>query len=254
MTNLSVNLNKVALLRNQRDLPYPSVVEMADTAVKAGAAGITVHPRPDERHIRRSDVLELNAYLDAKTDGSIEYNVEGNPTPDFVDLVLGIGPTQVTLVPDAPDAKTSDHGWNIAANETFLTNVVSRFRADGLRVALFVDPDPEAIRQAHKVGADRIEIYTEPYANAYGTDTRDEVLALYRDCAEIARDLGLGVNAGHDLSLENLPTLIQTIPWILEVSIGHALTADALRFGFATSVTKYLDAIQAGSCIRLAAQ
>jgi len=254
MTNLSVNLNKVALLRNQRDLPYPSVVEMADTAIKAGAAGITVHPRPDERHIRRTDVLELNAYLGAMTDGGIEYNIEGNPTEDIMGLVLGVGPTQVTLVPDAPDAKTSDQGWDIAANAAFLTGVVGRFKADGLRVALFVNPDPETIRLARSVGADRVELYTEPYARAYGTQKQDEVLELYRNCAETARDIGLGVNAGHDLSLDNLPTLIHAIPWILEVSIGHALTADALRYGFAASVTKYLDAIRIGQCAHWAAQ
>lgn len=252
MTQLSVNLNKVALLRNQRDVGYPSVLETARTVVLAGAYGVTVHPRPDERHVRRSDVTELAALLRDDYRDSVEFNVEGYPAPDFLALISEVRPTQVTLVPDAPDQKTSDHGWDVPAHEDFLGEVVAGLKAAGSRVSLFVDPDPAMAAAAAAVGADRVELYTEPYAAAFGGPAQETVLADYLRTAEAAREAGLGVNAGHDLTLDNLPRLIAAIPWILEVSIGHAITADALKTGFAQAVADYLAVLRPGAARPLA--
>lgn len=246
MTALSINLNKVAMLRNQRDLPYPSVTGFAEIAVAAGAHGITVHPRPDERHIRRSDVPELAELVATKFSSDIEYNIEGYPTDDFIELCEQNKPHQVTLVPDAPDQKTSDHGWDFERDGDFLVPIIERLKGAGMRVAVFVDAVGGSARGAHDVGADRIEIYTEPYAATFGTPKGKDELAYAAATAEEAGKLGLGVNAGHDLTLENLPTLVHAIPNLLEVSIGHAMTADALLMGFDSAVKAYLAAIAEG--------
>lgn len=252
---LSVNLNKVALLRNQRDLDYPSVLGTARTVIEAGAQGITVHPRPDERHTRRSDVVELARMLRELNEESgqpaIEFNVEGNPTADFVALVCEVKPDQVTLVPDEPHAKTSDHGWDIAANRALLTRVAAELKAHDLRLSLFVDCEPEVMELAREVGADRVELYTEPYAAAFGTPAEDREFRRCLAAAEAAREVGLGVNAGHDLSLDNLPRLAAGIPWLLEVSIGHAIAADALIMGFAAATRAYLAALDEPSPSRV---
>ncbi len=243
MTKLSVNLNKVALLRNQRDIGYPSVLGAARMVLDAGAHGVTVHPRPDERHARRSDVYELSAMLAEAYGPEVEFNVEGNPTPDFLALVTEVRPDQVTLVPDEPHAKTSDHGWDMAANRDFLARVVGALKARDLRVSLFVDCEPEGMALAREAGADRVELYTEPYAASFGTAAEDREFRRYRAAAEAARAVGLGLNAGHDLNLDNLPRLAAGIPGLLEVSIGHAISADALRMGFPAAVAAYLDAL-----------
>jgi pyridoxine 5-phosphate synthase len=242
-TKLSVNLNKVALLRNQRDVGYPSVLDAARLVSHAGAHGITVHPRPDERHIRRSDVTEL-ATLIREFAPSIEYNIEGYPTPEFVALIGAVRPDQVTLVPDAPDQRTSDHGWDLARDGARLTPIIAQLHASGARVSLFMDPDPGAIASAATVGADRIELYTGPYAHAYASGEAAPLLRRYVQAAEAAEEAGLGVNAGHDLNLDNLPAFCQAIPQLAEVSIGHAITADALRIGFAAAVEAYLRALR----------
>lgn len=241
-TNLSINLNKVALLRNQRDLEIPDVVRAARTVIQAGAHGITVHPRPDQRHIRPGDVTALAALL-ASEYPQIEYNMEGNPFPDFLALVREVRPTQATLVPDDPDQKTSDHGWDIPAHAGRLETVIGELHELGVRVSLFLDAEPEMMVHARKVGADRIELYTEPYARAFGGPEQGAMLERYVRSAEAARDEGLGVNAGHDLNLENLPTLRRAIPWLAEVSIGHAFTADALWVGFEEATQVYLAAL-----------
>src|SRR5690606_35594108 len=231
-TKLSVNLNKVALLRNQRDVGYPGVTEMARLVIDAGAHGITVHPRPDERHIRRSDVFDLADVLAGEYGDRVEFNVEGNPTDEFLQLVLEVQPAQVTLVPDSPDQRTSDHGWDFGSHRDFLEPIVARLRAAGIRVSLFVDPDHAAVAGAADVAADRIELYTEPYAAAHTVGGYAGTLAGYARCAEAAGSLGLGVNAGHDLNLDNLAEFRAAIPLLAEVSIGHAITADALKVGF----------------------
>jgi pyridoxine 5-phosphate synthase len=241
-TKLSVNLNKVALLRNQRDVGYPSVLEMARMVVAAGADGVTVHPRPDERHIRRSDVVELAALLREELPAGIELNVEGNPTPEFMDLVAEVRPDQVTLVPDSPDQRTSDHGWDMRRDTPRLTPLISELKAIGARVSLFMDPDPGSIATAAR--ADRVELYTGPYAEAFAAGEGEPMLARYVKASEAAAEAGLGVNAGHDLNLDNLPPFCQAIPQLAEVSIGHAITADALRIGFPAAVEAYLRAIR----------
>lgn len=245
MTKLSVNLNKVALLRNQRDIGYPSVVDAARTVIQAGAHGVTVHPRPDERHIRKTDVLELAAFLKAETAPDIEFNIEGNPTPDFLDLVAKVSPHQATLVPDAPDALTSDDGWDLTRDGERLAPIIADLKSRGMRVALFMNADPGMIRRAADVGADRVELYTGPYAFAYGAAGQAASLDSYVAAAKAARDVGLEVNAGHDLNLDNLGTFLGAIPWCAEVSIGHALTSDALWMGFADAVRAYLKIIAA---------
>ncbi len=232
MTKLSVNINKVATIRNARGGNVPDVCKVALDCESFGAEGITVHPRPDERHIRYKDVLDLKPIL--KT----EFNIEGNPSPEFIKLVLSVKPHQVTLVPDAHDAITSNAGWNTVNTIDFLTEVTARFKEAGIRVSIFVDADPRMVEFAAKAGADRVELYTEPYATGYTID-REKAVAPFVEAARVAKQLGLGLNAGHDLSLENLKYLHTMIPWIDEVSIGHALIADALYFGLENTIKQY---------------
>lgn len=233
MTKLSVNINKIAVIRNSRGGNLPDVTAAALALERFGAEGITVHPRPDQRHIRYSDVAELKGVL------ATEFNIEGNPIPKFVDLVMQTVPTQVTLVPDAEDAITSSAGWNTIENFDFLRDIASLFHSKGIRVSVFVDPDAEMIRAAARLGADRVELYTEAYAGGYAADP-SAALAPYLHAAEAARDAGLGLNAGHDLNLENLKYFHDNIPWLDEVSIGHALISDALYFGLENTVQLYL--------------
>lgn len=240
MTRLSVNLNKVALLRNQRTLGIPSVAKAARTAITAGAHGITVHPRPDERHIRASDVHELAAVL-AEHPG-IEFNVEGNPFENALDLVRATRPHQFTLVPDDPGAVTSDHGWDLVRDGARLAPLVAEVKALGVRVSLFMDAGAD-MSAAAAIGADRVELYTEPYARAFGTADMGAQLETFAHAARAAAACGLGVNAGHDLNRQNLPVFLARVPGVLEVSIGHALIADALDDGLAATVRAYLAAI-----------
>ena len=242
-TKLSVNLNKVALLRNQRDLLYPSVTNIARIVIAAGAEGITVHPRPDERHIRPSDVRDLSGLLKSEYNNKVEFNIEGYPTNAFLELVREVKPTQVTLVPDAPDQRTSDHGWDISTEREFLQSVVAQIHETGARVSLFIDAESEEIPQVSNIRAERIELYTEPYARAYATGDFEDELDRYSATAQAAVELGIGVNAGHDLTLDNLPPFKQRIPMLAEVSIGHAITADALVLGFTAAVKAYKAAL-----------
>lgn len=232
MTKLSVNINKIATLRNARGGNIPNVCQVALDCEKFGAEGITVHPRPDERHIRYADVWELRPLL--KT----EFNIEGNPTPKFIELVKAVKPHQVTLVPDAHDAITSNSGWDTVIHFDFLKDVVVDFQSVGIRVSIFVGTDLKHIEYAAKSGADRVELYTEPYAAMYPKN-REEALKPFLEAAKFARKIGLGLNAGHDLSLENLEYLHKNIPWIDEVSIGHALISDALYFGLEETIKRY---------------
>ena len=232
MTKLSVNINKVATIRNARGGDIPNVCKVALDCEAFGAQGITVHPRPDERHIRYKDVWDLKAIL--KT----EFNIEGNPTPEFRKLVLSVKPHQVTLVPDAHDAITSNAGWDTERNLDFLSEVTSEFQEAGIRVSIFVDADTRMVEFAAKAGADRVELYTEPYAAQFTLD-REAAVAPFVDAARKAKSLGMGLNAGHDLSLENLKYLHSTIPWIDEVSIGHALISDALYLGLENTIKAY---------------
>jgi pyridoxine 5-phosphate synthase len=245
-TRLSVNLNKVALLRNQRDVGYPSVTGTAELVIAAGAAGITVHPRPDERHIRQTDAIALGALLAAPRYSEIEYNIEGNPTAEFLELVCRIVPQQVTLVPDSPEQATSDHGWALAAEHARLGPIVDRLRSAGIRVSLFVDPEPELMSLAGATGAERIELYTEPYANAFAKGDFATSVKRYVETAAAALEAGLAINAGHDLNLDNLAAFKSAIPELAEVSIGHAITADALKFGFPAAVAAYLAVLEIG--------
>lgn len=240
MTKLSVNLNKVALLRNQRDIGYPNLIEHAKLILGAGAHGLTVHPRPDERHIRRSDIADIAAFLADWDDQTIEFNIEGYPDDVFLDLVTAHNCHQVTLVPDDPNQRTSDHGWDIKKHEDLLKNTISRLKDSGRRVALFTDPVPEIAEQAANIGADRIELYTGPYAEG------NISLKNYTDTALTAKQMGLEINAGHDLNLNNLAKFIGGVPECAEVSIGHALTADALKLGWNSAVIAYLTAITYG--------
>lgn len=240
MTNLSVNLNRIALLRNSRNIGIPSVSASARTVLKAGAYGITVHPRPDLRHIRPDDVDEL-AQLVADEFSGAEYNIEGNPfEPPFMDIVCRVKPTQCTLVPDSPDAFTSDSGWNLVKDGERLIPIIQQLKEHQIRVSLFMDADPDQMELAKKVGADRVELYTEPYATAFREGRVETVFSDYAQAAQAAQGHGLGVNAGHDLNLENLSKFC-SIPNILEVSIGHALIAEALEMGLASTVKAYLD-------------
>lgn len=241
-TALSVNLNKVAWVRNTRSLGIPSVTHAATLALQAGAQGLTVHPRPDERHIRAHDVHDLAALLKAWPHA--EYNIEGNPFHNLMDFVRSVRPSQATFVPDAVDQPTSDHGWNFPEDLERLAPLVAEAQALGVRVSLFMDPQPEAMRFARDAGADRIELYTEAYARAHGTPQQAEVLARYVRAAEAAAAVGLGVNAGHDLNRANLGDFLRAIPATLEVSIGHALIADALELGLAETVRDYQRCIQ----------
>lgn len=237
MTQLSVNINKVATIRNARGGNTPNVVKFALDCERFGAQGITVHPRPDERHIRYADVTELRPLL------SQEFNIEGNPVPKFIELVTLVQPAQVTLVPDAEDAITSNAGWDTIRHADFLREVVAEFKRHGIRVSLFVDPVPEMIRKAAELGADRVELYTEAYAAQYAAD-REKAIRPYVTAAEVARECGLGLNAGHDLSLENLAYFHQQIPWLDEVSIGHALISDALYLGIAETIRQYRECLK----------
>lgn len=232
MTKLSVNINKVATIRNARGGNIPNVCNVALDCEKFGADGITVHPRPDERHIRYADVYDLKPIL------STEFNIEGNPNAEFTKLVLAIKPHQVTLVPDAHDAITSNAGWDTITNQAFLKEITSEFKNAGIRVSIFVDADPKTVEFAAKAGADRVELYTEPYATNYPVN-REKAIAPFMEAAKMAKACGMGLNAGHDLSLENLHYLIQNIPWINEVSIGHALIADALYLGLEKTIEAY---------------
>jgi pyridoxine 5-phosphate synthase len=236
MTRLSVNLNKIALLRNQRNIGIPNVLKTAETVIKAGAYGITVHPRPDERHIKYSDVFDLAEML------TVEFNIEGNPfLGRYMEVVGRVRPDQATLVPDTPDANTSDHGWNLKADEERLVPIVEKLKDAGVRVSLFMDPDEAGIIKAKEIGADRVELYTEPYAKAFRTgENLEEVLQKYVDAARAAKDAGLGVNAGHDLNLDNLRKFLSEVTGVLEVSIGHALIAEALEMGLSNTVKEYL--------------
>ncbi len=240
MTNLSVNLNKVALLRNTRNIGIPSIVKMAQICIEAGAQGITVHPRPDQRHIRPGDVYDL-----AKMVTAVEFNIEGNPLEaSFMDIVRQVKPTQCTLVPDAPDTFTSDSGWDLTKDSDRLQPVIQELHQLGSRVSLFMDADIQQIILVPATGADRIELYTEPYATAFRDQQNLEItFQKYAAAAHQAQELGLGVNAGHDLSLDNLAKFC-TIPNILEVSIGHALMGEALEFGLANTVKQYLKILQ----------
>lgn len=247
MTKLSINLNKVALLRNQRHFQRPSVVGAARAVIRGGAHGITVHPRPDERHIRRTDVPELADLLASEYGGAIEFNIEGNPFPELIELIRSVRPTQATLVPDSPDVATSNRGWDIAGNVGRLRPIVDELHDLGVRVSLFIEADAEAVHQAKEVGADRIELYTGPYAETFGTREGEAVFERYVCAGRAALDLGIGLNAGHDLDLNNLPKLQQAMPWLAEISIGHAFTGDALTYGFQTAVGLYLKALGHGS-------
>lgn len=233
MTKLSVNINKIATLRNARGGNVPNLLKVTKDIESFGAQGITVHPRPDERHIRYQDVLDLKSVV------TTEFNIEGNPITKFMDLVLKVKPTQVTLVPDAEDAITSNAGWDTLKHKDFLKEVISEFKQNGIRTSIFVDPDIAIIENAAATGADRIELYTEDYAAQFAKGDKD-VVKIYAECARIATNSGLGINAGHDLSLENILFFKKHVPGLLEVSIGHALITEALYLGLENTIQKYL--------------
>ena len=232
MTKLSVNINKIATIRNARGGNNPDILSVAKDCERFGADGITVHPRPDERHIRRDDVINLKPIL------TTEFNIEGNPQPAFVELVKSVRPTQVTLVPDSPDQITSNAGWDTRAHFDFLTDIIAEFKTLGIRTSIFIGTDTELIELAAKTGTDRVELYTEPYATNYPNGPEAAIAPFVR-AAEVARKCGLGLNAGHDLSLENLAFFKQQIPWLDEVSIGHALICDALYLGLKETIRRY---------------
>ncbi|EAQ66857.1 pyridoxal phosphate biosynthetic protein [Marinomonas sp. MED121] len=238
MTHLSVNLNKIGLLRNSRGRDYPNMVEVAKKTLELGAFGITIHPRPDQRHATYQDARDLKALL-ANYPGK-ELNIEGFPDQTFIDVVLEVVPEQCTLVPDDPNQLTSDHGWNLGRDSETLVPIIQKMQAAGIRVCLFMDPDASAMKMAKDTGADRVELYTEAYANAYGTEEVENVLADYNSAAQAAVDAGLEVNAGHDLDLENVKALCDS-GLITEVSIGHALTVESLDLGWNNVVKAYLD-------------
>ena len=237
MTRLSVNINKIATIRNARGGKMPDVAKAAVDCERFGAEGITVHPRPDERHIRYSDVREIKPLV------TTEFNIEGNPIPSFIDLVIGTCPHQVTLVPDAENAITSDAGWDTIANRSFLTEVCAEFRKHGIRTSIFVGADPAMVEGAALCGSDRVELFTEPYADMFRKD-RDAAVAPFIVAAEEARRCGLGLNAGHDLNLDNLEFFIRSIPWTDEVSIGHAIICDALYMGLEQTIKAYLSKVK----------
>tara|TARA_R110001592_G_scaffold60401_8_gene183690 strand:+ start:4724 stop:5455 length:732 start_codon:yes stop_codon:yes gene_type:complete len=237
MTVLSVNVNKIALLRNSRGRNFPDLIEFTRKLLAMGVKGITVHPRQDERHVTRQDVVELTALLQDYPD--VEFNIEGYPSPEFLALVERVRPAQCTLVPDAPDQLTSDHGWDVPKHEAFLKVVLEQLREIGVRSSLFLDPNPALVESVPGVGADRIELYTEAYASAFGSDQQESVMAQYEATAARAQELKIGLNAGHDLDLQNLPRFLQ-IPGISEVSIGHALVVESLEQGLASVIRQYL--------------
>lgn len=240
-TALSVNVNKVALLRNSRHLGIPSVLKAAQMCLEAGAQGITIHPRPDERHIRATDVVELADLMKRWPDR--EFNIEGNPFHQLMDFVRKYRPHQVTFVPDSEGQFTSDHGWSFPQDAAQLKPLIDECKSLGVRVSLFMDPEPEQMQAVQQVGADRVELYTEPYAATFGSSANAACLETYVATAKAAMALGLGVNAGHDLNQDNLPTFAQAVPGLLEVSIGHALIADALEVGYGATVRGYLKAL-----------
>jgi len=233
MTRLSVNINKIATLRNARGGNYPNVLDAAINCQRFGAEGITVHPRPDERHIRYKDVFDIKPVI------TTEFNIEGYPSEDFIRLVLEAKPTQVTLVPDPPDALTSNAGWDTIINKQFLKKVISRFHSANIRTSIFIEPDSELIKNAADTGTDRVELYTEPYAANFDQN-KEQAIASFVKAAEVANAVGLGLNAGHDLNLDNLKYFNQNIPGLLEVSIGHALISDALYLGLENTIQLYL--------------
>ncbi len=233
MTRLSVNINKIATLRNARGGNMPDVQKVAQDCERFGAQGITVHPRPDERHIRYKDVELLKPLV------TTEFNIEGNPIPKFIELVLKYKPHQVTLVPDDPGQLTSDHGWDTIKHKDFLIDTIARFKEAGIRTSIFVDPDPKMVEHAKITGTDRVELYTESYASGFASDKKKAV-APFVEAAKVAREVGLGLNAGHDLNLENLRFFVRSIPWIDEVSIGHALICEALYLGLENTIKLYL--------------
>ena len=237
MTRLSVNINKIATLRNARGGDNPNVLNVALDCERFGAQGITVHPRPDERHIKRSDVYELKAAI------TTEFNIEGYPSEDFCKMVCEVCPTQVTLVPDSPDQLTSNAGWDTVKHQEFLKNIIVPFKEKGIRTSIFVAADPTMIEGAKATGCDRVELYTEPFATLYPKD-REKAIAPFVKAAEVARQVGLGLNAGHDLSLVNLKYFHQQIPWVDEVSIGHALICDALYLGLQNTIEQYLEKLK----------
>ncbi|NIR52068.1 pyridoxine 5'-phosphate synthase [candidate division KSB1 bacterium] len=237
MTKLSVNLNKFALLRNARGINFPNVIHMGEKCILAGTHGITVHPRPDQRHIKRSDVYELSSFL---TDfPEIEFNIEGYPMPDFLAMVAQVKPHQCTLVPDKPEQLTSDHGWDLSKEGEQLQPIISDLKQAGIRVSLFMDRELKQIELTKAIGADRIELYTGPYARAFISRKTKTILANYKRAANKAQEIGLGVNAGHDLNLQNI-ALFCSIPDILEVSIGHAIVVESFDFGLEQTIKKYL--------------
>jgi len=244
MTVLSVNLNKLALLRNSRGRNYPDLCRFAERFIALGVQGLTIHPRPDERHVRRRDAVALGALLQASP--KVEFNIEGYPSPAFLQLVTEVRPQQCTLVPDTEQQLTSDHGWDCRANRGFLQEICGTLRGLGIRVALFLDPDPEQARAAASLGADRIELYTESWARCFGGPAQQAEFARYLQTAAAAQHAGLGVNAGHDLDLLNLPAFLQ-IPGILEVSIGHALTVECIEQGMETVIRRYLQICKAAA-------
>ncbi|APY08773.1 pyridoxine 5'-phosphate synthase [Winogradskyella sp. J14-2] len=237
MTKLSVNINKIATLRNSRGGDTPNVVQFAKDAQRFGAEGITVHPRPDERHIRYQDVYDLKPIV------TTEFNIEGNPIPKFIDMVLKVKPTQVTLVPDAEDAITSNAGWDTIKHKDFLIDVIKEFKNNGIRTSIFVDPDLHQIEGAKETGTERIELYTESYAHQFSIGNK-EGIKPYMECAGLANTLGLGINAGHDLSLDNIKYFKENITGLLEVSIGHALISESLYLGAKNVITMYLDKLK----------
>ncbi len=241
MTRLSVNVNKVALLRNTRNIGIPSVTQAALRSIEAGAHGITVHPRPDQRHIRPSDVFELVELVSGHP--GIEFNIEGNPFPEFLDIVRKATPAQCTLVPDSPEQATSDHGWDLDQEGSRLAPIVRELNDLGIRVSLFMDAGSVQWQQARELGAHRVELYTEPYASAFASNDFQSALSQFAAAAKAAHAAGLGVNAGHDLNLQNLGVFCLAVPGILEVSIGHALIADALEMGLYNAVRAYLQAL-----------
>lgn len=247
-TALSVNVNKVALLRNTRHLGIPSVTRAAEICLQAGAQGITIHPRPDERHIRSQDVYELQALLKAWPQA--EFNIEGNPTQNLMDFIRQTRPHQATFVPDSEDQFTSDHGWTFPQDAERLAPLIAECKVLGVRVSLFMDPIPEQMAAAKAVGADRVELYTEPFAAAWGQADQEYQLQVYAQAAQAALDAGLGINAGHDLNRANLPAFVARVPGLAEVSIGHALIADALELGYADTVKAYQACIDAGMALK----
>ena len=242
MTKLSVNLNKFALIRNSRNNDVPNILSMANRAIISGANGITVHPRPDQRHTRYRDVYDLSEMI--KQMSGIEFNVEGNPTQKFVDVVCDTEPDQVTLVPDSPDQLTSDHGWDVISNQEILAPLIDTFKSHGIRVSLFLDAgNKDQVLASKEVGADRIELYTEPYADAFGLENQESITEQFAQTSKWAGESGLDCNAGHDLSLKNLEVFLSQVPNIKEVSIGHAIVCESFDFSFEETVKKYMDVI-----------